>query len=176
MLDLKSKLIEYRKIKQSNNCSNIDFKKELMLEANKFNEVNSSLANKIAKLEVEKTKLFYQLQNYENAIKKNEKRIKSLNDNVDTNQNTIVKLNLKIEALITENSRSFAKDLNSIKEELEREKGVNFLLNKKVIIKLEQVEELQKLLGQYKIENDGKSKIIEERNLEIKQLKINFGK
>ena len=63
----------------------------------------------------------------------------SKNNNFDfkkelDNQNTIVKLNLKVEGLINENNNNkiFHKELNSIKEEFDRERGINFMLNKKV--------------------------------------------
>jgi hypothetical protein len=131
--ELKSKLNSMISKKKSE--ESFDYKKELMQEVNKFNEINTALSNKISKLEVEKTKLFYQIQNYENAVKKNEKKIKSLGENLSENQNTIVKLNLKVEGLMVENSKIIIKDLNSSKEDLDREKGMNFILNKKVFVK-----------------------------------------
>jgi uncharacterized coiled-coil DUF342 family protein len=131
ILELKKKLIEkIKKIKSSNN--EFDFKKELIMEVNKFNDINTNLSNKISKLEVEKTKLFFQIQNYENVIQKNEKKIKSLNENLNENHNTIIKLNLKVEGLVSENSKFNFKDLLTCKEELEREKGMNFILSRKV--------------------------------------------
>ena len=131
--EIKSKMSDFIKTKNSKN-NNFDFKKELYKEVNKFNDINNSLNNKISILELEKTKLFFQIQNYESVIKKNEKNIKSLSDSLNDNQNTIVKLNLKVEGLINENNNNkiFHKELNSIKEEFDRERGINFMLNKKV--------------------------------------------
>jgi hypothetical protein len=132
IIELKKKLIEkIKRIKSSHN--EFDFKKELIMEVNKFNEINTNLSNKISKLEVEKTKLFFQIQNYESIIQKNEKKIKSLNDNLNENHNTIIKLNLKVDGLVTENSKVNIKDLLVCKEELEREKGMNFILTRKVL-------------------------------------------
>ena len=131
--EIKSKMSDFIKTKNSKN-NNFDFKKELYKEVNKFNDINNSLNNKISILELEKTKLFFQIQNYESVVKKNEKNIKSLSDSLIDNQNTIVKLNLKVEGLINENNNNkiFHKELNSIKEEFDRERGINFMLNKKV--------------------------------------------
>ena len=131
--EIKSKMSDFIKTKNSKN-NNFDFKKELYQEVNKFNDINNSLNNKISILELEKTKLFFQIQNYESVVKKNEKNIKSLSDSLNDNQNTIVKLNLKVEGLINENNNNkiFHKELNSIKEEFDRERGINFMLNKKV--------------------------------------------
>jgi len=66
-------------------------------------------------------------------------------------------------------------EMDELKDKLESEKLKTELLKKEVYFFslkfIKKLENSESLLSQYKVENEGKSKIIEERNLEIKTVR-----
>ena len=132
-----------------------------------INELKNDLKDKLIKLEkhdVEKNKLIYQIQNYERFMKETEKKFYDNNEKTAQMEMFINQLNSKIDIMNKENLK-IQKNLSSkLKEELANKEEKN----KKDY--LQQVVDLKIQLEQYKIENQGKSKIIEERNEEIRIL------
>jgi chromosome segregation ATPase len=119
----------------------------------------------ITTIEIEKTKLLYQIENYEKYIKEKELEIKSQKQT----ESIITQLNIKVEMLKKEYNKALKNNqLNSnftkIEQELSSEKETNKDLTNKISL-------IEDKLEQYKIENQGKSKIIDERNEEIRKLK-----
>jgi len=131
------------------------------------NELKNDLKDKLIKMEkheVEKNKLIYQIQNYERFMKESEKKTYESNEKVIQMELVINQLNSKLDIINKENLKVQKNISSKLKEELIKEE-----ISKKEY--LQQIVELRNQLQQYKIENQGKSRIIEERNEEIKLLK-----
>lgn len=158
--------------------SNSDAKREEEIEAEyaviidnfkkSINELKNDLKDKLLKIEkhdVEKNKLIYKIQNYERYMKETEKKCNESNEKTAQMELVMNQLNSKIDIMNKENLK-VQKNLSlKLREEMEvREEKF-----KKDY--LQQVSDLKNQLQQYKVENQGKSKIIEERNEEIRFLK-----
>jgi len=133
-----------------------------------INELKHDLKDKLIKIEkhdIDKNKLIYQIQNYERYMKESEKKFIESNGKSAQMELVINQLNSKIDIMNKENLKSQKNLSLKIKEEIaiKEEKIVKEHLN--------QLADLKNQLQQYKIENQGKSKIIEERNEEIHYLK-----
>jgi hypothetical protein len=155
-------------------------------------KLNSEYKLNIDRLELEKTKLIFQIQNLERYVKENQSRTEerkkttssrssnSLNilhgngnendlksNQTNLNENNISKitiLNTKVDWLQKEYNK-FQQILEpQYKEEINKEKEKNLSYYNKL-------KEIELKLNQFKIENAGKSKIIEERNEEVRLLK-----
>jgi len=135
-----------------------------------INDLKNELREKLLKLEkhdAEKNKLIYQIQNYERYMKENERKSSESSEKVNKMELVINQLNSKVDIMTKENAK-YQRNLNTIlKEDLVKEE----ILKKDFI---QQISDLKNQLQQYKIENQGKSRIIEERNEEIKMLKSQF--
>lgn len=137
-----------------------DYKKSI-------NELKNDLKDKLIKIEkhdIEKTKLIYQIQNYERYMKENDRKYIDSVDKITQLELVINQLNSRIDIMTKENAKSHRNLLNKLKEETSKEDQ----FRKEYI---QQIQDLKSQLQQYKIENQGKSKIIDERNEEIKTLK-----
>ena len=132
-----------------------------------INELKNEIYEKITKIEkydIERTKLVYQIQNYERYMRENEKKYQENNEKIGQTDLVINQLNSRLDIINKENLKAKKIIINKHKEELEREEKV-----KKDYC--QQIIDLKNQLQQYKTENQGKSKIIEERNEEIRLLK-----
>jgi len=134
---------------------------------NSVNELKNELKDKLLKIEkhdLEKNKLIYQIQNYERFMKENEKKCSESNEKVSQMELVVNQLNSKIDIMNKENLKNQKNIAMKLKEDLLKEE----IIKKDYI---QQIADLKNQLQQYKIENQGKSRIIEERNEEIKMLK-----
>jgi hypothetical protein len=165
------KIITYEKKREeateATEATEADYSKIIDNYKKSINELKNDLKDKLIKLDkhdVEKNKLIYQIQNYERFMKETEKKLYDNNEKTAQMEMFINQLNSKIDIMNKENLK-IQKNLSSkLKEEL---------ANKEEKYKkdyLQQVVDLKIQLQQYKIENQGKSKIIEERNEEIRIL------
>lgn len=133
-----------------------------------INELKNDLKDKMIKLEkhdLDKNKLIYQIQNYERFMKESEKKLNDNNEKTNQMELTINQLNSKIDIMNKENLKAQKNIITKIREDL---------ANKEENLRqdyIQQISNLKNQINQYKIENEGKSKIIEERNEEIKLLK-----
>jgi hypothetical protein len=123
-----------------------------------FKEESFKFKANIEKLESERTKLIFRIENYERMLKSEES--KSRKEKLTQSESTITQLNLKIDMMQKEYTKIYKITIPKYKEDLslahENYKNLAF-----------KFEELKTQLEQYKIENTGKNKIIDERNEEI---------
>ena len=140
--------------------NSIHLKSEIANKENNFiiskKESEKLFKEKISKLELEKSKLIFQIDNYDRYIKENKK--------VTKEENILREITLKIESVNYEKNQLEFFILPQMKEDINKFKLENSVL-------LRRIADVQEKLDQYIIENSGMRKIIEERNEEIKNLK-----
>ena len=154
--------IDQNIIEQSQ-LSTVQLKLNLSRSSSDHDEILAKYKFSIEKLESEKQKMLLKIENLEKLIKENNK--KKNNPQNSDNNNVIPMLNSKIDWLQKEYNKLVQEILPKSKYELQIEKENNLNLVSKI-------KELETILEQYKIELYGKSKIIEERNEEIKNYKL----
>jgi chromosome segregation ATPase len=133
-----------------------------------LNEIKKDLKEKVQKLEgynIERNKLVYQIQNYERYLKEREKSLEDKTEKINQLELQLNTLNCQQELANKENIKIQKTLTEKYKDEIS---------NKEESIKknfFTQISDLKNQLNQYKIELQGKNKIIEERNDEIRALK-----